>query len=48
VSVPIGSTADGLPIGLQIMGPRFHDARCLAAAAAVEAVMPWPLLAPAG
>lgn len=48
VSVPIGMTADGLPVGLQIMGPRFNDARCLAAAAALEAVMPWPLRAPLG
>jgi Asp-tRNA(Asn)/Glu-tRNA(Gln) amidotransferase A subunit family amidase len=47
MSVPIGVTGDGLPVGMQIMGPRFHDARCLAAAAAVEAVMPWPLRAPA-
>ena len=43
VSVPIGSTGEGLPVGLQIVGPRFGDARCLAAAAAVEALMPWPL-----
>jgi Asp-tRNA(Asn)/Glu-tRNA(Gln) amidotransferase A subunit family amidase len=42
VSVPMGFTADGLPLGLQIMGPRFRDARCLALAEAVERVMPWP------
>jgi aspartyl-tRNA(Asn)/glutamyl-tRNA(Gln) amidotransferase subunit A len=46
VSVPMGFTADGLPLGLQIMGPPFHDARCLALAAAAERVMPWPPLAP--
>jgi aspartyl-tRNA(Asn)/glutamyl-tRNA(Gln) amidotransferase subunit A len=40
-SVPAGFTADGLPIGLQIVGPRWHDARVMRAAAAFEAVQPW-------
>jgi Asp-tRNA(Asn)/Glu-tRNA(Gln) amidotransferase A subunit family amidase len=40
-SVPAGWTADGLPIGLQIVGPRWHDARVLRAAAAFEAIRPW-------
>jgi aspartyl-tRNA(Asn)/glutamyl-tRNA(Gln) amidotransferase subunit A len=34
VTVPCGSTADGLPVGLQIVGPRHADARVLAAAKA--------------
>ncbi len=44
ISVPMGLSDDGLPLGLQIMGPRFADARCIAAAAAVEAVLSWPRL----
>jgi Asp-tRNA(Asn)/Glu-tRNA(Gln) amidotransferase A subunit family amidase len=39
-SVPIGSGDDGLPVGLQVMGPRWADAAVLGAAAAVEAVLP--------
>ena len=40
-SVPIGLGAGGLPVGLQIMGRRWEDARVLAAAAAVERALPW-------
>ena len=36
ISVPCGTTADGLPIGLQIMGPMGHDARVLQVALAFE------------
>ena len=39
VSVPCGSTAAGLPVGLQIVGPRFADALVLRAAAAYEAAV---------
>jgi Asp-tRNA(Asn)/Glu-tRNA(Gln) amidotransferase A subunit family amidase len=46
ISVPIGLTEDGLPLGLQIICPRFHDERCLAAAAEIETLMPWPRLPP--
>ena len=38
-SVPAGWTADGLPIGLQIVGPRGGDAKVLAVAAALEAAL---------
>ncbi|GAA2792795.1 amidase [Saccharopolyspora taberi] len=41
-SVPCGFTADGLPIGLQIIGPRHSDARVLRAARALEQARPWP------
>lgn len=41
VSVPAGWTADGLPIGLQIVGPRWGEAAVLQAAAAFEAARPW-------
>ncbi len=40
-TVPCGWTADGLPVGLQIVGPRFADALVLRAAAAFEAMAPW-------
>ena len=45
-SVPCGFTADGLPIGLQIVGPRHGDALVLRAARAYEAAHPQPTLAP--
>jgi Asp-tRNA(Asn)/Glu-tRNA(Gln) amidotransferase A subunit family amidase len=41
ISVPAGWTADGLPIGLQIVGRRHADALVLRAAAAFEAAAPW-------
>jgi len=40
-TVPCGWTAGGLPVGLQIVGPRFADALVLRAAAAFEALAPW-------
>ncbi|GAA3759634.1 amidase [Salinactinospora qingdaonensis] len=43
-SVPCGFTADQLPVGLQIVGPRHSDARVLAAAHAFEKIRPWPHL----
>jgi aspartyl-tRNA(Asn)/glutamyl-tRNA(Gln) amidotransferase subunit A len=35
-SIPMGPGRDGLPTGLQIIGPRGADARVLAAAQAIE------------
>jgi aspartyl-tRNA(Asn)/glutamyl-tRNA(Gln) amidotransferase subunit A len=43
ITVPCGLTRAGLPIGLQIVGPQFDDARVLRAAAAFERARPWPL-----
>ncbi len=40
-SVPAGFDADGLPLGMQIMGPRWSDSTVLAVAAAHERVTPW-------
>ena len=40
-SVPMGFSAGGLPLGLQIIGRRFDDATVLRAAAAYERVAPW-------
>ncbi|MFM7330329.1 MAG: amidase [Brachymonas sp.] len=39
-SIPCGLTTDGLPIGLQIVGPMFADAWVLRAARAYESVRP--------
>ena len=41
-SVPCGTTLDGLPVGLQIMGAWGEDMLVLRAAAAFETAMPWP------
>jgi aspartyl-tRNA(Asn)/glutamyl-tRNA(Gln) amidotransferase subunit A len=41
-SIPCGLTASGLPIGLQLVGPMFADARVLRAARAYESVRPVP------
>jgi len=41
ISVPCGFTADGLPVGLQIVGRRLADGSVLRAAAAFEAIAPW-------
>lgn len=40
-SVPCGFTAEGLPVGLQVVGRRFDDLGVLQAAAAFEAAKPW-------
>jgi aspartyl-tRNA(Asn)/glutamyl-tRNA(Gln) amidotransferase subunit A len=40
-TVPAGFTADGLPVGLQIIGRHLDDGLVLRAAAAFEAARPW-------
>ena len=40
-SIPCGFTADGLPVGLQIVGRRLDDLGVLRASAAFEAARPW-------
>ena len=43
LSVPFGRSADGLPIGVQLVGRHFEDERVLAAGRALEAARgPWP------
>lgn len=40
-TVPVGFTEDGLPVGLQIIGPRHSDDLVLAVCKLVESVLPW-------
>src|SRR5690606_10461950 len=40
-TVPCGRSAEGLPIGLQIVGARFDDLRVMQLAAAYEEARPW-------
>jgi aspartyl-tRNA(Asn)/glutamyl-tRNA(Gln) amidotransferase subunit A len=40
-SLPAGLTADGLPVGLQVIARRLDDRLLLAAAAAFERTLPW-------
>lgn len=40
-SVPAGFTDDGLPVGMQLVGPRFADETVLAASGAFERIAPW-------
>jgi aspartyl-tRNA(Asn)/glutamyl-tRNA(Gln) amidotransferase subunit A len=42
ISVPCGLTSGGLPVGLQVIGPRFREDVVLAAAARLESARPWP------
>jgi aspartyl-tRNA(Asn)/glutamyl-tRNA(Gln) amidotransferase subunit A len=46
ISVPAGIASDGMPVGLQIAGPRFSDAVLLQIAYKYEESSPWPKLAP--
>jgi aspartyl-tRNA(Asn)/glutamyl-tRNA(Gln) amidotransferase subunit A len=41
ISVPCGFTRAGLPIGMQIIGPRLGEARVLALANAYEQATDW-------
>jgi aspartyl-tRNA(Asn)/glutamyl-tRNA(Gln) amidotransferase subunit A len=42
ITVPAGRTAAGLPVGLQIVGPRHSDDLVLAVAKLLEETRPWP------
>lgn len=47
VSIPCGFTREGLPIGVQITGPRFAESRVLALAHAYQQVTDWHTRRPA-
>ena len=40
-SVPAGLSADGLPVGMQLIGKKYRDADVLAAAKTFEEIQPW-------
>ena len=42
ITIPCGLTSDGLPIGMQLVGPMFDDALVLRAARAYEQARPIP------
>jgi aspartyl-tRNA(Asn)/glutamyl-tRNA(Gln) amidotransferase subunit A len=46
IAVPCGFTQQGLPVGLQLIGPRYSEALLLAIAAAYEEVTEWHLRRP--
>ncbi len=39
ISIPAGNTEAGLPVGLQVMGPRLGDGLVLSAAHAIESLI---------
>jgi aspartyl-tRNA(Asn)/glutamyl-tRNA(Gln) amidotransferase subunit A len=45
LSIPAGRSSDGVPIGMQIVGPTYRDHVVMRVGAAVEAAAPWPLTA---
>jgi Asp-tRNA(Asn)/Glu-tRNA(Gln) amidotransferase A subunit family amidase len=46
LSVPAGTSSNGIPFGLEINGPRYRDDLVLELAAAWQHAHPWPLAAP--
>jgi amidase len=42
ISLPLGHTVGGLPLGVQLAAPFGHEARLLALAYELEAAAPWP------
>jgi amidase len=47
LAVPVGFNAEGLPIGIQIIGPNRHELDCLSLGYAYEAARNWNLRLPA-
>ena len=46
LTIPFGHFTNGLPFGLQITAPHYHDRRLLDLAAVIEAAFPWARSAP--
>jgi amidase len=48
ISLPLYQGADGLPLGVQVVGPPLGEGLLLALAAQLEAALPWHARRPAG
>ena len=48
ITLPVGASADGLPLGVQLVGPPRGELLLLAAAAQLEEALPWRDRRPAG
>ena len=46
ISIPIGTSSSGLPVGLQVLAPHFQEQLLLDLALLMERERPWPLVAP--
>jgi aspartyl-tRNA(Asn)/glutamyl-tRNA(Gln) amidotransferase subunit A len=46
VSIPVGTSTEGLPVGLQVVARRHEEELVLACGAIAEAKRPWPKFAP--
>ena len=46
ITVPAGTLPNGLPFGLELTAPRFHDGMLLDLAREWEIARPWPMTAP--
>ena len=46
VSIPVGTSVDGMPVGLQVVARRSEEELVLACGAIAEANRPWPKFAP--
>src|ERR1019366_833786 len=46
VTIPFGHLSNGLPFGLQVTAPHFHDYHLIDVAAAMEKAYPWARTAP--
>jgi Asp-tRNA(Asn)/Glu-tRNA(Gln) amidotransferase A subunit family amidase len=46
VSVPVGIDTEGVPIGMQVIAPRFRDDLAFGVASVIESAHPWPKIAP--
>lgn len=47
ISIPVGCSSGGLPVGLQVLAPHHQEPLLLELALLVERERPWPLVAPA-
>ena len=45
ITLPLYRTHDGVPVGVQLVGPAGSEARLLSLAGQLEAAAPWPLTA---